>query len=150
MRSRIRTESALIAVLAVCGIVCASETELRDSLQPQKIRAVSIQLNPSGAALGFVAEFAGSDPQLAALLEVIRTADDGGGHKCPNRGAIRFWMADGSVIGIGLLPSHTPGLYEFRLYDGDRLVDAFRVDRAAFLASLERLGVPTDDPAFPE
>jgi hypothetical protein len=36
------------------------------------------------------------------------------------------------------------------LYDGDRYVAVYRVERAALLAALEDLGVPMDDPAFRE
>ena len=54
------------------------------------------------------------------------------------------------VIGVGLLPSHTSGAYELRLYDGENLITAYRVHRATLLAALEALGVPIDDPAFRE
>jgi len=150
MNTRFRTGIVLIAVLALCGPPTAAGTDLRDSLQSQRISAARINLNPGGAGLGFETEIAGSVSRLAALLDVIRQARPGGGHKCPNAGAIRFHMQDGSVIGLGLLPSHTAGLYEFRLYDGERLIDAYRVERAALLTALAALGVPTDDYAFRE
>ena len=59
-------------------------------------------------------------------------------------------MNDGRVVAVGLLPSHTPGLYEFRLYEEDHRVGAFSVDRHALLSALAELGVPMDDPAFRE
>ena len=60
-------------------------------------------------------------------------------------------MTDGTVIGVGLLPSHTnDGGYGLRLYDGDRFVAVYRVERAALLNALQDVGVPMDDPAFKE
>ena len=60
-------------------------------------------------------------------------------------------LPDGrGVIGIGLLPSHSEGLYGFRLYDGDVFLGAYVVQRSPFLSALEELGVPMDDPAFQE
>ena len=59
-------------------------------------------------------------------------------------------MADGATVGVGLLPGHEPGLYEVRLYDGERFAGVYRVERQALLAALEGLGLPMDDPAFRE
>jgi hypothetical protein len=117
-------------------------------LRPQEITSVRINLNPGRAQLGFELEVDGDDPRAEALIAVIREAGPGGGHKCPNQGAIRFRLADGSLVAVGLLPSHTAGQYEFRLYDGNRYLEAYLVERARLLAALEELGVPTDDPAF--
>lgn len=141
---------ALTVLLFACLPVVASGTDLRDALHPDDIRSVRINLNPRGAQLGFELELPGDDARVDALVAAIRGAEPGGGHKCANAGAIRFRMVDGSVIGVGLLPSHREGLYELRLYDGDEYVGAFRVDRASFLAVLEQLGLPMDDPAFRE
>ena len=66
------------------------------------------------------------------------------------RALIPIVIKDGRVIGVGLLPSHTAGLYELRLYDGDDYLVAYRVDREALLIALEDLAVPRDDPAFRE
>lgn len=68
---------------------------------------------------------------------MIRSAHEGGGHKCLNMGAIRLRMAGGGVIGFGLLPSHSKGLYGFRLYDGDVFSGADIVQRSPFLSALE-------------
>ncbi len=141
---------ALTVLLFACLPVVASGTDLRDALHPDDIRSVRINLNPRGAQLGFELELPGDDARVEALVAAIRAAEPGGGHKCANAGAIRFRMVDGSVIGVGLLPGHREGLYELRLYDGDDHVGAFRVDRASFLAVLEQLGLPMDDPAFRE
>lgn len=54
------------------------------------------------------------------------------------------------MVGVGLLPGHSPGVYDLRLYDGDDFVVTYRVDRPALLAALEALGLPMDDPAFRE
>jgi hypothetical protein len=59
-------------------------------------------------------------------------------------------MEDGGVVGVRLLPSHTAGRYELRLYDGDEYVAAYRVDRVSLLEVLEKLGLPMEDPAFRE
>jgi len=150
MYSRIRTGIGTIALLALCGSPAAALADLRDSLRPQKIDAVRIHLNPGGAELGFETEIDGSDPRLSALLDLIRQAEPGGDHKCPNSGAVRFHMQDGSIVGVGLLPSHTKGLFAFRLYDGERRVGCYRVDRASLLAAVAAIGVPKDDPAFRE
>jgi hypothetical protein len=140
----------LIVVLVLSVPAVAARTDLRDSLQPQTIASVRINLPPRGAQLGFESEVPGDDPRVEALAALIREADPGNGHRCANSGAIRFRMEDGRVIGVGLLPSHRDGGYELRLYDGDRYVAVYRVERAALLAALEDLGVPMDDPAFRE
>jgi hypothetical protein len=142
-----------IGILAMVGILCpwnaaARETDPRGLLRPRDIASVRIHLNPGGAELGFELEVGGDDPGLAALIAVIQEAEPGGGHKCPNQGAIRFRLADGRVIGVGLLPSHTAGRYALRLYDGDRYVTAVHLDRGRLLAALAELGVPVEDPAF--
>jgi hypothetical protein len=150
MNANYRTGTLVIVALVLCLPAAAEGEDLGDSLRPERIDSVRINLNPGGAEIGFEAEFDGDDPRLEPLAAVIRGAAPGGGHKCPNAGAIRFWMNDGTVIGIGLLPSHTPGRYEFRLYDGDRYLEAYIVERKSLLAALEGLGIPTDDPAFRE
>jgi hypothetical protein len=140
----------MIVVLALSMPAALAEADLRDSLRPQDIAGVRINLNPWGAQIGFEIEIAGDTPELEALVALIREAEPGGGHKCANAGAIRFRMKDGSVVGVGLLPGHTEGSYELRLYDGDRLAAVYRVERTVLLAALEDLGVPVDDPAFRE
>jgi hypothetical protein len=137
-------------MIIACMPVAADDTDLRDLLRPENISSVRINLNPWGAQIGFETEVAGDDPRAAALIAVIREAEPGGGHRCANRGAIRFRLMDSSVVGVGLLPSHTEGRYELRLYDGDRYLSAYRVERASLVAALEDLGIPADDPAFRE
>jgi hypothetical protein len=145
-----KTLTRILIVLIVVCLPAAAWTDVRDSLRPENISDIRINLNPWGPHLGFETELAGDDPRLEALLAVIREAEDGGGHKCANAGAIRFRMKDGGLVGVGLLPSHTEGLYELRLYDGNDRVGAYRVDRLALLGALEDLGVPLGDPAFRE
>ena len=99
---------------------------------------------------GFEALIDGADPRLAGLIRVIRGARTPGGHKCSNAGSIRFRLTGGGMVGVGLLPSHSPGVYELRIYDGERLVDVYRVERAALLNALAALRVPTDNYAFRE
>jgi hypothetical protein len=141
----------LMTVVFLCtSTAVAGGKDPRASLEPQNITRARINLNPGGAQLGFEVEVDGDDPRVETLVAVIREAEPCGGHKCPNQGAIRFWLADGSVLGVGLLPSHTQGRYEFRLYVGDRYLSAYRVERASLLSALEQLGVPTSDPAFRE
>jgi hypothetical protein len=145
---KMRILFTIVALLA-CLPAAAGE-DLLDSLDPGNIAAVRINLNPGGADIGFEAEFDGGDPRLEPLVALLRDAEPGGGHKCPNAGAIRLFLKDESLIGVGLLPSHTEGRYEFRLYDGDRYIEAFIVERDDLLAGMEALGVPTDDHAFRE
>jgi hypothetical protein len=150
MKNLFRAGMFLIVLHVPCLPVPAAGGDLRDSLQLESISSVRINLNPWGPQIGFEIEVAGDDPLLAPLAAVIRQAEPGGGHKCANAGAIRFCMKDGSVVGVGLLPSHTEGRYEFRLYDGDQYLEAYIVERKSLLVALEGLGVPMDDPAFTE
>jgi hypothetical protein len=138
----------LIAILLVAPL--AEGADLLETLRPENIAGAHMILNPGGADIGFELEIAGDDPGLQDLVDLLRAAEAGGGHKCPNVGAIRFRMKDGSLVGIGLLPSHTAGLYEFRLYDGDKYLEAYILNRQDLLNALAPLGVPPDDPAFRE
>jgi hypothetical protein len=58
-------------------------------------------------------------------------------------------FTDGEMVAVGLLPSHSEGAYEFRLYENDRFEGVYRVRRETLLGALDLLGVPVDDPAFP-
>jgi hypothetical protein len=138
---------ALVSV-ALCVPAGAAEDDLLSSLAPDNIESVRINLNPWGPHLGFESEIEGGDARLEALVAVIRNAEPGGGHKCPNQGSVRFRMVGGSVTAVGLLPSHDEGVYEFRLYNGDRLQGVYRVRRDSLLAAFAGLDVPVDDPAF--
>ena len=138
----------MIVVIVTCLPAAAAGTDLRDLLQPHSISGVRVNLNPWGPHLGFEMELAGDDPHVEALVAVIRGAEPGGGHKCANAGAIRFWMADGGVVSVGLLPSHEEDFYELRLYNGDDFIATYRIERLSFLVALEGFGLPMDDPAF--
>jgi hypothetical protein len=148
----VKLESYFLPVVLVSTVLClpvvAGEEDLLSTLVYVNIDSVHISLIPWGPHLGFESEIEGGDPRLKHLVALIRGAEPGGGHKCPNRGAVRFHMVGGSVIAVGLLPSHDKGIYEFRLYDGDRLQGVYRVQRVALLAAFEGLDVPVDDPAF--
>jgi len=145
------TTTFILLVASISGLpVIAGGEELLKALRPGRMEDARIHLNPVGAQLGFELEITGSDPRVGTLIEEIRASVPGGGHKCPNAGAIRFRMTDGRLIAVGLLPGHEPGDYAIRLYDGRRFVGTRSVNREAFLAALEVLGVPTEDPAFRE
>ena len=150
MKTEIRTAvvSAIVAVLSFP--VVAGGPPATPGVFARVPARPRINLNPWGAHLGFEMEIAGDDLGLAALVSVVRDAEPARGHKCANRGAIRFRMSDGSVIAVGLLPSHSEGFYDLRLYEGERLKGVCRVDRTQFLAVLDELGVPMDDPALKE
>jgi hypothetical protein len=150
METTKRLRMLAILVLLPCAAAASAEGDPRDSLDPQDIESVRINLEPAGAGLGFETTIPGADSRLVPLFELIREAEPGGGHKCPNAGAIRFRLKSGRLVGVGLLPAHTPGEYGLRLYDGERHVGTCRVERAALLGVLAALGVPTDDPAFRE
>ena len=141
---------ATLSLLAAGSAASADADGIRKSLKAGEIESMRLNLAPAGAGLGFEMALSGDDPRVEALAELVREAEPGGGHKCPHQGAIRFRMRDGRVVGVGLLPSHTPGIYELRLYDGERYLEAYRVERAALLRALEDLGVPVADPAFRE
>jgi hypothetical protein len=148
----VKLRSFFLPVVLVSTVLClpvaAGEEDPLSTLVYEYIESVHISLIPWGPHLGFEIEIEGGDPRLKALVAVIRAAEPGGGHKCPNRGAVRFRMVGGSVIAAGLLPSHDKGVYGIRLYQGDRLQGVYVVRRAALLAAFEGLGVPVDDPAF--
>lgn len=148
MKTEIRTQALILVLIALCMPTAAGDRDLVTALVPGDITGARINLNPWGPHLGFETEVDGGDPRMAALVSVIRNAEPAQGHKCSNRGAIRFLMSGGGVIAVGLLPSHSEGYYQFRLYEGDRLERAYRVQRAPLLAALAALGVPVDDPAF--
>jgi len=141
----------LLVLVTTCAMPSFGlEADVRDLLWPEDVAGVRISLNPAGARLGFEAESDDRDTRLAPLMELIRESEPGGGHKCANAGSIRFKMTDGSVIAVGLLPAHTPGVYDLRLYEGERHLTTLRVDRARLLAALAEMGIPLDDPAFRE
>ncbi len=139
--------TSLLIVVAVAS-VAVGEDDAMASLSQTKFETVRITLNPWGPHLGFASDIAGDEPRLAALVEVISTAEPTTSHKCANRGAIRFERRDGRTIAVGLLPSHERGFYDLRLYDDGRLEGIYRARRDALLAVLGELGVPVDDPAF--
>lgn len=148
MKSKNRNLIITLVAIALCLTAFAGEKDAPQVLVTRDVESVRISLNPWGPHLGFEVEIEGDDPRLAALLSVISSGEPSRGHKCANRGAIRFYLKRGEVIAVGLLPSHSEGSYQFRLYEGDRLEGVFRVRRDALLAALEGLGVPIGDPAF--
>ena len=150
MKTKIHLLTLFFVLIALCLTAAVGDQDPLAALLNEDIETVRINLNTWGASLGFESEFDGDDPRLEPLIAVIKGAARGGGHKCPNMGAIRLRMAGGGVVGLGLLPSHSQGLYGFRLYDGDVFLGAYIVPRSLFLSALEGLGVPMDDPAFNE
>jgi hypothetical protein len=134
----------VIGAAALFSADLARADERGISLLDGRIVSVGITLNPSGANLGFVAEIGGDDPRVQALVAVLRDAEPGCGHKCPNIGALRFRMSDESIVGIGLLPGHNEGDYGFRLYLGEEFLTVFCVDSETMLGALKDLGVPVE------
>lgn len=134
----------IIGAVAIFSADLARAGEPDISLLDEKILSVGITLNPSGADLGFVADIVGDDPRVQALVAVLRGAEPGCGHKCPNIGTLRFRMSDESTVGVGLLPGHTEGEYGFRLYLGEEYLAVFCVDSETMLGALKDLGVPVD------
>ena len=135
----------LILIAILLSAPFAECADLLDTLRAEDISGAHMTLNPGGAGIGFELEIAGDDPRLETLVDLLREAEPGGGHKCPNAGAIRFRMKDGGNIGIGLLPSHTEGLYGFRLFDGEEFLEPYILNMKEFLEALAPLGVPLDD-----
>ena len=146
MRIRILTIVLVLVVISLAAV--AGDRDVLTALVIEDVEGARIKLNPWGPHLGFEMEIDGDNPGLAALVSVIRGAEPAHGHKCANRGAIRFRMSDGGVIAVGLLPSHSEGRYDLRLFVGECLQSVYRVDRTPFLAALDGLGVPVDDPAL--
>lgn len=127
-----------------------SDIDPRLELQHGTITNAQINLDPSGAQLGFQAEIDEDEPDLQRLVDLVLAAEPCRGCKCQNVGAVRITLEDGSVVGVGLLPSHDEANFKLRFYIDDRFLGVYRVDREAFLAVLEGLDVPVDDPAFGE
>ena len=75
---------------------------------------------------------------------LIKNAAPGRDHKCGNIGALRFFLEDRSVRGVGLLPSHDEGRFDLRLYEGDGYV-VVQVDLNRFREILGELGVPAGE-----
>jgi len=148
MKPEIRALTVMLVLITFCPPAVAGERDLVAALVPGDIKGARLNLNSWGPHLGFESEIDGDDPRMVALVSVIRNAEPAQGHKCANRGAIRFLMSDGGVIAVGLVPSHSEGFYEFRLYNGDSLERIYRVQREPLLTALAELGVPLDDPAF--
>lgn len=150
MFSENRILTLFIAITLLSLPAAAGEQTQATELLLGDIEDVRVNLNSWGPHLGFEVVIAGENPRLTPLISMIRGAQPGQGHKCANRGAIRFRLKDGRLIAVGLLPSHSVGFYGLRLYAGERLQGVYRVDREAFLAVLEGLDVPVNDPAFGE
>jgi hypothetical protein len=148
MRIKIRVSTVVLLSIALSVTAVAGDSDVQKALATAQFDTVRINLNPWGRHLGFEIEVEGGDPRLEVLLSVISSAEPSLDHKCANRGAIRFRLRGGGVIGVGLLPSHTDGFYQLRLYDGDRFRGVFSAQRKALLDALKGLGVPLDDPAF--
>jgi hypothetical protein len=128
----------------------AGTRDLLSALATDDAEVVHVDLYPRDSHPGFETDIDGDDPRLESLVAVITGAEPGCGHKCPNRGMVRFRMVGGRLISVGLLPSHEAGVFGLRLYDGDRLLGALCVQRTMFMAACERLAVPMDGPAFPD
>lgn len=138
----------ILSLTLICSFALGGEADLRSVLTTGDIERIRINLNPWGPHLGAEIVVAGDHPGITALISVIGDAEPSGGHKCANRGAIRFWMADGRMVGVGLLPGHGEGIYQFRLYDNTVLAGVYSVQREALLVAFGGLGVPAGDPAF--
>jgi hypothetical protein len=126
----------------------AGTRDLSSALATDDAEVVHVDLYPRDSHPGFETDIDGDDPRLESLVAVIIGAEPGCGHKCPNRGMVRFRMVGGRVISVGLLPSHEEDVFGLRLYDGDRLQGVLCVQRATLVAAFERLAVPVDGPAF--
>ena len=148
MKPKVRILTVVLVSITLSVPAVAGDRDIQKALATGEVETVRINLNPWGPHLGVEIEIEGSDPGVVALLSVISSAEPSQGHKCANRGAIRFQLQGGDLIAVGLLPSHSEGSYQFRLYDGDHLEGVYSVHREALLDALERLGVPVDDPAF--
>jgi hypothetical protein len=148
VKTATRTSITSLVSIVLCLPAAAGDHDLLKALAAGEVENARINLNPWGAHLGVEIDIEGDDPELEALLSVLSSAEPSRGHKCANRGAIRFRLRGGQLIALGLLPSHSEGSYLYRLYDGVHLEGVFSVQRDALLDALGALGVPVDDPAF--
>jgi hypothetical protein len=128
-------------IVAPCG---ASEPSFRPAFG--SIQGVRINLSPHGAQIGWENEVAGDHPAVSELVDLIDHAAPGNDHKCPNIGAIRLFREDRSVVAVGLLPSHSEGRFDLRLYDDGRFECVVQVDHDRLREILASLGVPEDEP----
>ena len=150
MKIETRTLISIFVSIVLCLPAAAGNRDLLQALSFEDVEKARINLNPGGAKLGFEIEIDGDDPGLQALLAVISNAEPSQDHKCANRGAVRLWMKDGTVVAIGLLPGHDQDRYQLRFYKGSEIEGTYSVRRNALVAALVGLGVPRDDPALAE
>ncbi len=139
-----RTVGVLVVVALIAAPCGANDPSFISMVDP--IERVRVNLNPGGAQIGFENVVTGDHPAVALLVDLIDDAPPGDNHKCPNLGSIRFFMADEPVFGVGLLPSHTEGRFELRLYRDGRYVRVVEVDLDRLQEILAMLGVPEDEP----
>ena len=102
-----------------------------------QVRRVEVQFEPWGED-GARPPGASSEDRdaIAALVAVVRSAQETPDHKCGSRGSVRFLRFVGLPAELWFLPGHHPEWYEFRA--GRK---AYRVPRAEFVTAMRRVGV---------
>lgn len=145
----------LLSTITIIGAMAAHATAGSEDalarLIPERVASIQILLNAGGVDLGYVSDIPGDDPAVRELIELLHArAEPTTDHKCGNRGSIRFHLLHGAQLWLGLLPGHTEGFYQLRLYQGDTFVAIYRIERRALLAALGNLGVPLGSYAFAE
>ena len=136
----------LVVVLALSGATPCAGNEPSAAWMDGGVEFARVNLNPAGADIGFEITVAGDHPAVAAMLDLIAKSPPGADHKCSNIGAVRLFGADGTTRGVGLLPSHSQGEFELRLYEDGRLVSLVEVDLAELQEVLALFGVSHREP----
>ena len=147
--SKITAWLGLVAVL-ISGSVAAPADVRAEIFPVEGISAVAIKVkfHPfTQEQEWWTAEF--NDPgRFGKLVDVLSGAIPSKDHKCADVGTVTLKYGNGEPVVLGILPGHDDQVYQFRLYGGEGYT-IHQVDRAGFLAALQELGCPVDDPGFP-
>lgn len=145
MRLETRPLPVLVAVLVLSQPAAAEDAaDLISDLSSKHVASVQISVNPWGGHLGSEVDLGGDDPGIRRLIRLVQDAEPGADHRCANVGSIRFRMADGTLIGVGLLPAHDDDGFGLRLYRREDSVGIVSVGRESLISVLEDLGLPRD------
>jgi hypothetical protein len=105
------------------------------SLDARRIHSVEVRFEPWGEDAVAAPGAESRDPQaIAALVAVLRSAEETTDHKCGSRGVITLHSPRQERLEF--LPGHHEPWYEVR-YAGR----AYRMPRAEFIAAMKRIGV---------
>jgi hypothetical protein len=137
----VRIRSVLVAVLALgllaFGAWAAIGPRTGGLPNTNNVHSVDVEFWPWGEDGVMAPGGSSSDPEaVAALVAVIRSAEETRDHKCGSRGVITLRRSLWRSERLEFLPGHHAEWYEFR-YGGK----IYRVPRAEFVAAMRKIGV---------